>query len=81
MTPAERQSRAITFRAAMEDGILSECLSSVENQFMNEWKVTFSSEERENIWRTIRVIQLMRSHMASIVAGERDGIAAIKRLK
>lgn len=81
MTPAGRQSRAITFRAALEDGVLSDCLSDVETQFMAEWKTTFSAEERENIWRTIRVIQLMRSHMASIVAGERDGISAIKRVR
>lgn len=81
MTPNEREARALTFRAALEDGVIRETLDAVEAQFMSEWKATFSAEERENIWRTVRVIQLMRSHMASIAAGEHRGMSAIKQIK
>jgi hypothetical protein len=81
MTPNERQARALTFRAALEDGVLRETLDAIEEQFTKEWKVAASTDERENLWRSIRIIGLMRSHMASIAAGEHDGISAIRRIK
>lgn len=81
MTPAERQSRALSFRAALEDGVVHETLSAIEEQFTKEWKIAASLDERENLWRSIRIIGLMRSHMANIAAGEHDGISAIRRIK
>lgn len=82
MTPEERRAKAIHYRSAMEDGIVNEMLAAVEHQLMTEWKVAGSLDERENLHRTVRIIGLLRSHMASIAAGERDGgISAIKRVK
>lgn len=81
MTREERQARSITFRAAMEDGIIRACLDDLEAQFTNEWKAAGTMEERENLFRTVRVLNLLRSHAASIIAGEHDGISAIRRIK
>lgn len=81
MTREERQSRSITFRAALEDGVLRTCLDDLEAQFTNEWKSANTLEERENLFRTVRILNLLRSHAASIIAGEHDGISAIRRIK
>jgi hypothetical protein len=81
VTPNERSARASIFRAAIEDGVLGETLDAIEAQFTAEWKTTFAADERDNLWRSVRVVQLLRQHMASIAGGERDGLAAIKRLK
>ena len=81
MTPAERQAKAITYRAALEDGVTHEALEALEAQFIAEWRVAATLDERENLHRSVRIIGLMRSYMAAIVAGEHDGISAIKRIK
>lgn len=81
MTREERQARSITFRAALEDGVIRACLDDLEAQFTNEWKAAGTMEERENLFRTVRVLTLLRSHAASIIAGEHDGISAIRRIK
>lgn len=81
MTREERQARSIQFRAALEDGVIRACLDDLEVQFTNEWKAANTVEERENLFRTVRVLNLLRSHAASIIAGEHDGISAIRRIK
>lgn len=81
MTREERQARSIQFRAAMDDGVLRAGLDDLEAQFTNEWKSANTLEERENLHRTIRILTLLRSHAASIIAGEHDGISAIRRIK
>lgn len=81
MQPYERQARAIQFRAALEDGVISIVLDDIESQFVNEWKQARDVDERENCHRSIRILGLMRSHMAAIAAGEHDGISAIRRIK
>jgi len=82
VTPEERRARAIQYNAALEDGVIYEALDAVESQFINEWKAAATTDERENCHRVIRVIGLMRSHIASIAKGEPDGgISAIRRIK
>lgn len=82
MTAEERQARAIQYKAALEDGVVHDALSAVEHQFMTEWKIASTLDERENLHRAVRIIGLLRSHMASIAAGEPSGgISAIKRVK
>lgn len=81
MTREERQARSIQFRAALEDGVLRACLDDLETQFTTEWKGAATVDERENLHRTIRILTLLRSHAASIIAGEHDGISAIRRIK
>lgn len=81
VTPHERKARAIQVRGALEDGVIRDVLDDIERQFVSEWKVAASVDERENCHRTVKIIGLMRSHLASIVQGEHDGISAIKRVK
>lgn len=81
MTPNERSAKGAIYRAALEDGVVTETLDVIEAQFIKEWKNTFDASERDNCWRVVRIIQLLKSHMGAIVAGERDSISAIKRMK
>lgn len=81
MNQHERAAKASIFRGALEDGVIAECLTDIETQFVDEWKRSQTADERENCWRTVRVVQLLRQHMAAIIAGERDSVTAIRRAK
>lgn len=77
----ERAARASIFRAALEDGVLGECLTEIEQQFVDEWKRSQTADERDNCWRSVRIIQLLKQNMGAIAAGERDSLTAIRRVK
>lgn len=81
MTPNERAGRAMRFRALIEDGEIKELLDEIEATFTNEWKAAQTADERENCFRAVRILSLLRQHMAAIVAGERDKVTAIRRAK
>lgn len=82
MTAEERRAKSYEYRAALESGIVHESLDAIERQLTSEWKIATTTDERENLHCAVRIISLLRSHMASIAAGEPDGgISAIKRVK
>lgn len=81
MQPHERAARSAIFRAALEDGVISETLADIESQFVEEWKRARSSDERENLWRSVNILQMLRQRMGAIAAGERDSVTAIRRVK
>src|SRR3546814_9800230 len=78
MNADDRRARAIRFHAALENGVLNEAMDDLEQQFTAEWKVASTVEERENLFRTVRILNLLRSHMAAIIGGAHDGISAIR---
>ena len=81
MSHHERAAKAAILRGALEDGVIGECLTKIEDQFIDEWKRSQTMEERDNCWRSVRIVLLLRQHMASIIAGERDSVTAIRRVK
>lgn len=81
MNQHERAAQASIFRAALEDGVIGRTLEQIEADFIAEWKRSRTPEERENCWRTVNVIQILRQRMAAIAAGERDSVTAIRLAK
>lgn len=83
MTPSERAARASVFRGALEDGIISETLDEIEDQFTGQWKTCFDALERDNLWRTVMIVRLLKQKMGSIADGRMDSgdVSAIRRVK
>lgn len=79
MTPEERRARAYRVAALMEDGELLGVLADIEADTMREWRNCFDANERDNLWRFIRLIEIMRSRFGEIAAEGR--ITDIRRLK
>lgn len=80
MTPQERRARAFRIQAMMEDGEINAAFDEVKAEFVAEWQRTFDAGERENLWRAVRVLELVRQRMASW--GAADGsMSAIKRIR
>lgn len=76
MTPEQRSHRAVTFRAALEDGIIKDTLNEIEARLIAEWKGTQDALERDNLWRSVQIIDRMRSFMAEATA-DTDAIRSV----
>jgi hypothetical protein len=64
----------------MEDGEVAAAFDEVKADLIAEWERTFKPDERENLWRTVNALTLVRSKLASMMSGASEGqMAAIKR--
>ena len=82
MTPDERTARAFRVRAMLEDGELGIAFDEIKADLHAEWERTHDAAERENIWRAINSLNLVRSKLGSMMSGANDGtISAIRRAK
>lgn len=82
MTPEERRARAFRVQALMEDGDLNAAFDSVKADMMAEWERTHDASERENLWRAVNTLNLVRARLASMMSGANDGsMSAIRRAK
>ena len=79
MNANQRAGRAAIFRAALEDGVIKECLDDIEARFIESWKVTHDERERNNLWRSVHILNMLRQQMSMIVAGE--PVTAIPRIR
>ena len=65
----------------MEDGEISTAFDDIEQEFTDEWKRSQTPEERENMWRAIKVLSLVRTRLANYASAASDGsMSAIKRV-
>ena len=82
MSPEERRARAFRVQAMMEDGEINTAFNDIEQEFMDEWKRCHTAEERENLWRAVKVVSLVRQRLANYASAASDGsMSAIKRIK
>lgn len=79
MTPEERRARAYRVAALMEEGELLEVLNDIEEQTVREWRNCHDANERDNLWRFVKLIEIMRSRFGEIAAEGR--ITDIRRLR
>ncbi len=79
MTPEERRARGFRLAALLEDGDVRDLLNDIEKTFTDEWKAAQTAQERENCWQAVRVLGLLRQHMAAVASGEKDKVSAIRR--
>ena len=82
MSPEERRARAFRVQAMMEDGEITAAFNDVELEFTEEWKRAATTEERENLWRAIKVVSLVRQRLANYASASSDGsMSAIRRVR
>ena len=79
MNANQRAGRAAIFRAALEDGVIRESLDEIEAQMIATWKTTFDERERDNLWRSVHILNLLRQNLGMIAAG--DTVTALRRAK
>lgn len=82
MSPEERRARAFRVQAMMEDGEITTAFDDIELEFTEEWKRAQSTDERENMWRAIKIVSLVRQRLANYASAASDGsMSAIRRIK
>lgn len=79
MNEHQRAGRAAIFRGALEDGVIGETLTEIETRLVDEWKRTLDERERDNLWRSVHILNLLRQNLGVIAAG--DTVTALRRAK
>ncbi len=80
MTPNEIDARAAVFRGALEDGVISEVLNEMEQQFTDEWKRCRDALERDNLWRSVMILGMLRQRLG-VIANSSGDLSAIRRAR
>lgn len=78
MTPAERAGRAIAVRALLEDPNIKDALASIEGDLIDEWRKTFDAQERDNLWRSVQIMDRLKTWMLSAASHD---LTALRRTK
>jgi len=84
MTPEQRAERAVRFRALVEDGEIGEAFDAIEHGLTQSMVDCFDDQERNNLWRSIRILKSMRQWMGSAMADKRlaqHDVTSIRRIK
>lgn len=76
MTPEEKQARAIAVRALFEDDTLKAALKEIEAELVAEWKRAYDTQERENLWRAMHIMDRLKAWMLSAASYD---LTALKR--
>ena len=79
MSPQEREAKTLEYYAFLEDAPVMESLDTIEAQFVTEWKSCQDGHERDNLWRTVRIIGMLKQQMRSIASGA--SVTSIRRIK
>jgi hypothetical protein len=78
VTPEERRARAIRMAALLDDPEIQDAFKSIEADLMNAWKNAFDPAERENLWRTVNLIERLQTWMRSAASHD---LTALRRAK
>ncbi len=78
MMPQHRAARAVAARALLADPTVIDALSAIENDLIGEWRRSFSTDERENIWRALNVMDRLRQYLTSYASHD---LTALRRTK
>lgn len=82
MSPEERRGRGFRVQAMMQDGEINSAFDDVRADFIEEWERTHDPDERENLWRAVKIVSLVRQRLANYASAASDGsMSAIRRTK
>ena len=76
MTPEERAARAIAVRNLLDDPNIKDAFASIEQDLTEEWKRTFDAGERDNLWRTLNIMERLQQWLRTAASHD---LAALKR--
>ena len=72
MTPEQRRARAYAAKSMMDDPILQEGWTLIENELRSEWEACWLPRKRDRIWAQLRHIKALRQRLASFAGMARD---------
>jgi hypothetical protein len=78
----ERAALGAKYKEHLQDFL--DAIDAVEEQYASAWADTFSQEERDNLWRAVRVCRKMKEHFGGIASSgtlASHQITELKRLK
>jgi len=71
-----RARRAVAVRALLDDPNVKEAFAAVEADLTAEWKRARSTDERENIWRAVDVMERLKTWLRSAASHD---LTALRR--
>ena len=74
----ERARRAVAVRALLDDPNVQDAFASIEADLTAEWKRARTTEERENVWRAVNVIERLQAWMRSAASHD---LTTLRRAK
>jgi hypothetical protein len=72
----ERARRAVAVRALLDDRNVQDAFASIEADLTREWKCALTTEERENIWRAVNVMERLQAWLRSAASHD---LTALRR--
>ena len=78
----EQAALGAKFKEVLPD--IHDGLDAIGAQYAEEWARTFSTDERENLWRAVQVVKKLKAHFGEIVSSgtvASHQLTEIKRLK
>ena len=77
-SPEERARRAVAVRALLDDRNVRDAFASIEADLTAEWKRARTTEERENLWRAVDVVERLQAWMRSAASHD---LTALRRAR
>jgi hypothetical protein len=65
LTPEQRSLRAVAIKALVNDPNVKEAFAAIEADLVAEWKSSRTTDERENCWRAIDVMERLKAWLNS----------------
>lgn len=73
-----RARRAAAVRALLDDAHVREAFAAIEADLAAEWKRARTTEERENIWRAVDLIERLKTWLHSAASHD---LTALRRAR
>jgi hypothetical protein len=74
----ERRARAARVRELLDDADVKDALAGIEADLVGEWKRSQTTEERENCWRALNIMERLRTYLTSCASSD---LTALRRAK
>jgi hypothetical protein len=78
VTPAERAQRAVGVRALLDDQNVKDGFAAIEGELVAEWKRCHDAHERDNLWRTVQLMERLQAWLRSAASHD---LTALRRQK
>jgi hypothetical protein len=65
VTAEELNARSIAIRSLLEDPNIQDAFAAIENDLLAEWRRAQTTEERENMWRAVNVMERLKTWLDS----------------
>jgi len=73
VTPEGRKARSIAVRGLLDDPNIQMALADIRSELTEEWRKSFTIDERENVWRAINIMDRLESWLR---AKANDGLSS-----